>query len=138
MKATKLLFAAALSAIAVCATSVSAEARVRSAHASVQTGRGVYTADARTERLRGSRTRDVTVTGPNGGQRVSHDARTWSRDAGTYSRDHLTTYNDGTTRTVDVDAARTGPGQYSGTRTVTGRNGVTRTQTGVIVVERTP
>lgn len=90
-----------------------------------------------TARARGSRSRDVTVTGQNGRQRSVETDRTRNREAGTFSRDRTTTFNDGSQRVVDVDGQRTGPGSYDVTREVTGRNGETRTQTGSFDVQRT-
>lgn len=114
-----------------------ADARTRRTRGAVTTGRGVATGEATTTRERGSRVRDATVTGPNGGQVSNHDARTWNRQEGTYSRDHTTTFNDGSQRGVEVDAVRTGEGQFSATREVTGRNGEVRTQTGDFTVTQT-
>lgn len=93
-------------------------------------------AHAEVRRSRGSRTRDATVTGPDGEQRTSHDERRWNRRAGSYSRDHATTFADGTTRRVDTDIRRTGRGEFSVSREVTGRDGETRTQNGDFAVER--
>lgn len=95
-------------------------------------------ADARPRAGRqGSVSRDVTVRGQNGGQRTVHDERSRNRRTGTATHDRTTTFNDGTTRTVEAERVRTGPGQYSATREVTGRNGETRTQSGDFTVTRT-
>lgn len=92
-------------------------------------------ADAR--RREGQRARTTTITGQHGGQRTIDTQRAWDRSAGTRSRDRTTTFNDGSTRNVGVDSVRTGQGQYSVSREVTGRNGETRTQTGDFSVTRT-
>lgn len=133
MIATTAFAIAALTAAAVYDT---ADARTRRAHGSVTSQHGTVTAERVTHRERGSRTRDTTITGANGRQRSAHDERTWNREEGTYSRDHVTTYGDGSQRSVDVDGVRTGQGQYSVDRSVTGRNGETRTQSGDFSVER--
>lgn len=114
-----------------------ADARVRSGRAAIHTQRGDATATSRVEHHRGSRVRDANVTGENGRTRSVHDERTWDRQDGAYQRDHTTTFNDGSTRNVSVDAERTGQGQYSATRDVIGRNGETRTQTGQFETQRT-
>jgi hypothetical protein len=57
-------------------------------------------------------------------------SRTKTEDGWDKSRD--VTFADGTTRSVDVDATKTGQGQASFDRTVTGRDGQTRTQTGTV------
>lgn len=132
--------AIALTMFAISAGIGAADARVRSGHAVIHTqhGNATATATSRVERHRGSRVRDATVTGENGRTRSVHDERTWNRRDGTYDRDHTTTFNDGSTRNVSVDAQRTGQGEYSATRTITGRNGQIRTQTGEFEVTRTP
>lgn len=126
---------AAIAAIAMTALTVSAafddaDARTRRTQGSVATQRGTVSGAAETRRERGSRSRDATVTGPNGGQRNVQDDRTWNRADGTYTHDRTTTFNDGSQRTVDADVLRTGDGTYSASREVTGRNGETRVQTG--------
>jgi hypothetical protein len=88
-------------------------------------------------RARGSRSRDVTLTGQNGRQRTIETDRTRNRAEGTFTRDRTTTFNDGSRRVVDVDGQRTSPGNYDVTREVTGRNGQTRTQTGSFEAQRT-
>ncbi|MBI1252343.1 MAG: hypothetical protein GC189_12830 [Alphaproteobacteria bacterium] len=134
--------AAALAAILLTAGTLAAsvteaDARGRRGSASVQTERGTYQGNASVNRQRGSRTRESTVTGPNGGQTSVRDERTWNREEGTASHDRTRTYPDGSTRSVDADAQRTGEGQWSASRTVTGRNGETRTQTGDFSATRT-
>lgn len=84
----------------------------------------------------GSRSRTVEWTGQNGRHRTTDVSRTWDRRAGVATRDRTTTFNDGSQRSVDVDRQRTSPGAYAVTRTVTGRNGETRTQTGDYVISR--
>jgi hypothetical protein len=85
----------------------------------------------------GSRSRTVEWTGQNGRHRTTDANRTWNRREGVATRDRTTTFNDGSQRSVDVDRLRTGPGEYSVSREVTGRNGDTRAQTGDISVART-
>jgi hypothetical protein len=109
-----------------------AEARERHVSGSWTTHRGVYPGSADVVRTRGFRSRDAQITGPNGGQRTVSDQRTWSRRDGTYSHDRDVNFTDGTSRTVDADANRVSPGTWDYSRTVTGRNGNTRTWEGVI------
>lgn len=47
-------------------------------------------------------------------------------------------FADGTSRTVDADATRTAPGTWDYSRSVTGRNGDTRTQDGTVVITKHP
>lgn len=129
--------AIAFTALTVSAAYSEADARGRRTQGQVTTQRGTYSGQAEVNRERGQRTRNAQVTGPNGGQRTVEDNRTWDREAGAYSHDRNTTYADGTNRNVDTDVVRTGEGQYSATRQVTGRNGETRTQTGDFTVTQT-
>jgi hypothetical protein len=115
-----------------------AEARERHVSGSWTTHRGTYTGSADVVRTRGFRSRDAQIVGPNGGQRTISDQRTWNRRDGTYSRDRDVTFMDGTSRTVDADASRVAPGTWDYSRTVTGRNGETRTQDGTIVITKHP
>lgn len=94
------------------------------------------TADARA-RGQGGRARETHWTGENGRTRDVRAQRSHDREAGTASRERDVTYNDGSTRSVDANAQRTAPGEYSATREVTGRNGETRTQTGDFSVTQT-
>lgn len=57
-------------------------------------------------------------------------SRTKTEDGWDKSRD--VTFSDGTTRSVDVDATKTGEGQGTFDRAVTGRDGKVRTQTGTV------
>ncbi len=124
----------ALGALALSAASVvtvaDAGARGRRVSGQVQTQRGTATVQRDTVRSRGERSRTTTATGPNGRTTSATESRTRDREEGTYARDRDRTYADGSTRSVDVDAQRTGEGTYSASRTVTGRDGDTRTQTG--------
>lgn len=131
-------FTAALIAAGAFAAAAPADARVRSAAATVQTQHGTYQGQSTVQRTRGQRTRQVSVIGPNGGQTSITDQRQWNAQAGTYSHDRTRAFANGDTRVVVADAARTAPGAWSAQRTVTGRNGQTRTQTGTIVRGRTP
>lgn len=126
---------AAITALTLSAPFDTADARVRRGQASVHTERGNVTARSEVRRERGTRTRDATMTGANGRQRNVHDERT--RGDNTYTHDRVTTYNDGSQRTVDTDVLRTGQGEYSASREVTGRNGETRVQTGEFERTRT-
>jgi|CXWL01.1.fsa_nt_gi hypothetical protein len=90
-------------------------------------------ADAR--RHRGQGAREVTVTGDNG--RQVQDRRSRDRHSGTATHDRTTTFRDGSTRQVESERIRTGPGQYSASREVTTRNGETRVQSGDFTVTRT-
>lgn len=109
-----------------------AEARGRHVSGTWTTHRGTYSGSADVVRTRGFRSRDAQITGPNGGQRTVSDQRTWSRRDGTYAHDRDVSFADGTSRTVDADANRVAPGTWDYSRTVTGRNGQTRTQDGEI------
>jgi hypothetical protein len=132
--------AAAMAALAFAALAVSADnadARVRRGGAVAHTQRGAVAGQGEVRRGRGFRDRSATWTGPNGAQRSVEDQRRWNRQDGTYNRDHDVTYRDGSTRSVDVDAERTAPGEHTVQREVTARNGETRTQTGVFNTERT-
>lgn len=133
---------AAIAAIAMTALTVSAafddaDARTRRAQGSVATQRGTISGASETVRERGSRSRDSSVTGPNGRTRSTQDDRAWSRENGTYTHDRTTTYANGQQRTVDTDVLRTGEGTYSASREVTGRNGETRIQTGDFIATQT-
>jgi hypothetical protein len=131
------LAAVAFSALMVSALVDTAAARERRGQGAYSGQRGAATAQARTQRQNGTRTRDVTVQGQNGGQRTIHDERSRDRQAGVATHDRTTTFNDGSTRTVEAERLRTGQGEYSVSREVTGRNGETRVQTGDFGVTRT-
>lgn len=107
-----------------------ADARGRRVSGQVQTQRGAATVQRDTVREKGVRSRTATATGPEGRTASRSETRTRDRQAGTASREVDRTYADGSTRSVDASVQRTGDGAYSGTRTVTGRDGETRTQTG--------
>ncbi len=128
--------AAILLAAPVMAAFQDADARVRSARGGAATQRGAAHGQ-RTPREHGSRTRNTTITGPNGGQRTTQNQRTWDRSDGVYTHNRTTTFNDGPQRTVETDVLRTGPGTFSASREVTGRNGETRVQTGEFTRTRT-
>ena len=132
--------AAACAAVIVAGLAFAGEAQARERHVSGAwtTHRGTYTAHADVVHTRGFRSRDAVITGPNGGQRIVSDRRVWNRQAGTYRRDHVTRFADGTTRTLNVDAHRVAPGTWDYSRTVTSRNGHTRTVGGSVVVSKGP
>ena len=115
-----------------------AEARERHVSGTWTTHRGTFTGHADVVRTRGFRSRDAVITGPNGGQRTVSDRRTWSMRNGAYSHDRRVTFADGTSRTLDADARRVAPGTWDYSRTVTGRNGDTRTVEGTIVIRKGP
>ncbi|MBI1185772.1 MAG: hypothetical protein GC206_00265 [Alphaproteobacteria bacterium] len=115
----------------------SAEQRGRRGEATIQTERGTYQARSEVRRERGARTRERSVIGPNGGETSVRDARRWNAQEGTYNRDRQRTFANGDTRSVDVDAQRTAPGEWTAQRQVTGRNGETRMQTGDFAGART-
>jgi hypothetical protein len=71
-----------------------------------------------------------TFTNRAGETKTWSQSRTKTEDGFDWSRD--VTFADGTTRSVDVDATKTGQGQAAFDRTVTGRDGQTRTQTGTV------
>jgi hypothetical protein len=113
-----------------------AEARERHVSRTWTNQRGTFTAQADVVREPGSRSRHVVITQPDGHQRIISDQRTWNRQTGTMHRDHSVTFADGSRRTLVVDAHQTAPGEFAYTRTVTGRDGESRTQTGTYVVTR--
>ena len=115
-----------------------ADARARHVSGSWTTHRGTYTGSADVVRTRGFRSRDAQIIGPNGGQRTVSDQRTWSRRDGTFTHDRDVTFADGTSRSVDADANRVAPGAWDYSRTVTARNGETRTQDGTIIIAKGP
>lgn len=119
------------------ASEAAAEQRGRRGQATIQTERGTYQARGEVRRERGARVRDRSVTGPNGRETSVHDERRWNREEGTYNHDRERTFANGDTRSVDVDAQRTGEGEWTAQRQVTGRNGETRMQTGTFTGERT-
>jgi hypothetical protein len=133
---------AAIAAIAMTALTISAayddaDARTRRAQGQVATQRGTFSGASETVRERGSRSRDSSVTGPNGRTRSTQDDRAWSRENGTYTHDRTTTYANGSQRSVDTDVLRTGEGTFSASREVAGRNGETRIQTGDFTATQT-
>lgn len=135
---TTAIFLSALILAGTAFTAAEADARVRQRHATVNTERGQYTANSRVERQRGERTRERTVTGPNGRQSSVYDQRRWDTQQGTYSHDRTRVYANGQTRTVDADAQRVEPGVWSYERDVTRRNGETRSRSGEITIEPNP
>lgn len=124
--------------IAGLAFSGDAQARERHVSGAWTTHRGTYTAHADVVRTRGFRSRNVEIIGPNGARRTVSDQRVWSRRDGTYAHDRTVTFADGASRTVNAEAQRVAPGRWQYSRTVTGRNGVTRTQDGTIVITKRP
>jgi hypothetical protein len=81
----------------------------------------------------GARERTAKIVGARGGQATV--SRSMNRGERSVSRD--VALPSGATRSVDRNAVRTGDGQWSVDREVTGRNGETRTQTGAATVART-
>lgn len=127
----------ALTALTLSAAFDSADARTRRVQGQIATQRGEVSVERQTTRERGLRNRESQVTGPNGRTRTVEDERRWSRENSAYSRDRTVTGAGGAERTVVVDAMRTGEGQYSVSREVTGRNGETRMQSGDFTRART-
>jgi hypothetical protein len=84
----------------------------------------------------GVRSVDATATFEDGSRINRSSDRTRTETGAAYSND--VTFRDGSTRSVDT--VRTGNGDGTGVieRTVTGRNGETRTQTGEYEITRTP
>jgi hypothetical protein len=84
----------------------------------------------------GVRSVDAAATFEDGSTLSRSSDRARTENGATYSND--VTFRDGSTRSVDT--VRTGNGDGTGIieRTVTGRNGETRTQTGAYEVTRTP
>ena len=131
MKSLSAPLAAATAALLCSAAFIApAEARTRHATAQVHGQRGSASAERTTVRARGERSRTTTVTGANGRTTTATDTRARDRQAGTATHEHDRTYADGATRSVDANAQRTGAGTYSASRTVTGRDGESHTQTG--------
>lgn len=130
MKRKLELFIAAAVVAAAFAPIADAGARERRSAGSVTTQRGTYQGEAVRTRQPGQFSRDATVTGPNGGQQSVSQRRQRDPAAGTASADRTRTFSDGTTRNVNNQVQQTGEGADSAQRTVTGRNGETRTQTG--------
>lgn len=85
-----------------------------------------YEAEGQFNRTEGGYTNTGTVTGPNGEQATYDNTGTAAGDgSGGYTRDRTVTYPDGRTRQVDIEGTRSSEGR-SGTATVTGRGGRTR------------
>ena len=137
MRQSSAFLMAALIATGALAATTPADARGRRGQATVQTQRGTFQGQSQVQRSRGQRTRDASVSGPNGRQSSVHDDRAWSRAEGTYSHDRQRSYANGDTRSVETDAQRTAPGEWSAERSVVGRNGETRTQSGDFSAART-
>ena len=129
---------AALIAASAIAAATPADARERRVMATIQTQHGTYQGQSLVQRSRGQRTREASIVGPNGGQTSLTDQRRWNAQAGTLSHDRTRIFANGDTRIVAADAVRTAPGVWSAQRTITSRNGHTRTQTGTILIDRTP
>lgn len=129
-------------ALAACAgfvaTASDAEARERGRRVVVtgQGDNGPFNGQVDTTARQGSRNREGVFTGPNGGQTTVRGEQTWNRDDGTFSSNRSRTFNDGTSRSVDV-TGQASDGQSSWSRTATGRNGQTNTQTGAFTTSRT-
>lgn len=77
-----------------------------------------------------------TITDRQGRQTAWTETRTRTENGATLSRD--VTYADGTTRSVDQERVGNGDGTGLVSRTITGRDGETRTQTGEYQVTREP
>jgi hypothetical protein len=132
--------AAACAAAVIAGLALAGEAQARERHVSATwtTHRGTYSGHADVARTRGFRSRDAVITDPNGGQRTVSDQRTWSRANGTYTHDRDVTFADGTSRTVNADAHRIAPRTWAYSRTVTGRDGETRTWDATIIIPKRP
>jgi hypothetical protein len=76
------------------------------------------------------------ITNRNGGETSWQQSRTRTENGATHERD--VTFADGATRSVDAERIGNGDGTGVITRTVTGRDGATRTQTGAYEITRTP
>jgi len=76
------------------------------------------------------------ITNRQGETTIWSQSRTKTENGANASRD--VTYSDGSTRSVDRSREGNGDGTGEVTRTVTGRDGETRTQTGTYQVETTP
>lgn len=84
----------------------------------------------------GACTRSTELTNRAGQTTSIEESRV--RDGNTVNYERDTTFADGTTRSIDRDRIGNGDGTGAINRTVTGRDGDTRTQTGEYEVERTP
>ncbi|MES1203206.1 MAG: hypothetical protein ABUS57_17350, partial [Pseudomonadota bacterium] len=129
----------ALAALALAGGLEAADARPRGRHVQGQvlTQHGTLGVDRSVQRDKGLRSRSTTVTGPNGGQVSGARSTAIDREAGTLDRAKDQTFRDGSTRNVDLGVTKTGDGQFTSERTITGRNGETRTQTGDFAVAKT-
>ena len=132
MKPAYLLSAAAL----MLALAPAAEARGFRSHAVFSNGRHSVTRDSSFTHTRGARERDTTWTGENGRTRTTDVTRTHDGNDASYNRD--TTFADGTSRSIDRERDGNGDGTGEITRTITDRQGDTRTQTGSYEVSRQP
>lgn len=99
--------------------------------------RGTVTGTRQTTREPGALNRSTTISGANGKSTTLDQSRQRDRAAGTASANRTRVFGDGTTRQVDKSAQRGEPGQVSGTRTVTGRDGQIRSQSGSVATTRT-
>jgi hypothetical protein len=138
MRNNTILVVAAVLAFAGAIEAAEAQPRGRRAQGQIQTQHGTLGVDRSVERGKGFRNKTTTVTGPNGGQASAARSTVIDRDAGTLDRNKDRTFVDGSTRGVDLGVSKTGDGQFAAERTVTGRNGETRTQTGDFAVTKTP
>lgn len=84
----------------------------------------------------GVRSVDATATFEDGSSISRSSDRIRTENGATYSND--VTFRDGSTRSVDTVRVGNGDGTGVIDRTVTGRNGNTRTQTGTYEITRTP
>lgn len=84
----------------------------------------------------GSCSSSGVITNRNGGQTSWEQSRTRTENGATHERD--VTFADGTTRSIEAERIGNGDGTGMVNRTVTGRDGETRTQTGTYEVTRTP
>jgi hypothetical protein len=84
----------------------------------------------------GSCASNGSVTGRNGQTTTWEQSRTRTENGAVLERD--VTFADGSTRSVDAERTGNGDGTGTVTRSVTGRDGETRTQTGTYDVTRTP
>lgn len=126
----------ALSTVCLLGTTAVAQpafARDRSVEGQV-TGKNGKTATVTdtAHREKGLQTRNTTVTGPNGGTTTRNVNRNWDKEAGTYGGSRTVTGPDGKSSSVTTSANRNATGGVDVSKTVTGREGESRTWSGTV------
>ena len=103
---------------------------------------GTRTSEAVQTRSRGDgvrvRTDDRSRTFANGDVASRSATKSWDSNTGVGGKTVNRTFRDGSTRSVDTGVVKTGDGAFDASRTVTGRDGETREQTGSFTVTNSP